>query len=150
MGRTTRGTPTDRRSPPRNGAAAVDVGIGRLLRDARRLSGLTQKTLALTLGVSVWHYRKCESGRSRMTPSQLAQAASALDVPMAYLFQDLPGRRGPPAATGPFSPDEIEVIRSYRAIADMKVREEVRHLLRNVGGRFCPDLLSKPTFRRKR
>lgn len=124
--------------------AGMDVAIGRLLREARRQAGLGRRKLALALGISVPSLQKYESGNARMTPERLAAAARVLDLPMSYFFQDIPRATARSGVAGPYTADELQVIRCYRAIGDLELRKEICRLLADLGAGAGLGLLLLP------
>jgi len=123
----------------------MDMAVGRLLREARRQAGLGRKKLALALGISIPSLQKYENGNARMTPERLAAAARVLDLPMSYFFQDIPRPAARSGVAGPYTADELQVIRCYRAIDDLELRKEVRRLLAGLGAAPGLELLRLPT-----
>jgi transcriptional regulator with XRE-family HTH domain len=68
----------------------INLSIGRRIRRRRRLMGMTQKDLGDILGLQFQQVQKYECSSSRVTASRLYLLASALKVPIAYFFTDLP------------------------------------------------------------
>ena len=65
----------------------LDARIGRLIRERRRLLGLTQEALARTLGITQHQLQKYETGGNRIAASRLVDCAMALEVPIAWFYQ---------------------------------------------------------------
>ncbi len=70
---------------------ATDVHIGARIRSRRMQTGKTQEWLADQLGLSFQQVQKYEKGTNRVGGSRMQQIATALNVPPAYFFKDLPG-----------------------------------------------------------
>ena len=68
---------------------SIDRHLGRRLRLVRELSNLSQSELARRLGINVDQLARYEIGNERMPASQLFQAASIVDVPGPWFFEDL-------------------------------------------------------------
>jgi transcriptional regulator with XRE-family HTH domain len=115
-----------RRTIREHGPDPVDVHVGRRLRQARFLAGMSQEELGEGIGVSFQAVQKYENGENRLSAGRLAAAAKFLGVPMSFFFQDdtEPQTAGDTAG---FTSKEIELVRHYRAIRGDDMRE---HLLR--------------------
>jgi transcriptional regulator with XRE-family HTH domain len=62
------------------------------LRLRRLEAGLSQTTLADTLGISVQQFQKYEGATTRISSGALYQLALTLDVPVQYFFDGLSRR----------------------------------------------------------
>ncbi len=60
--------------------------IGKRLRDARVLRGLSQERLGKMVGVSSQQVQKYENGTNRLSPARMKQFAASLAVTINYLF----------------------------------------------------------------
>lgn len=67
----------------------IDLHIGRRLRRRRHLLGLTQQTLAESIGIRFQQIQKYECGANRVTASRLYELAGALKVPVNYFYEGL-------------------------------------------------------------
>jgi DNA-binding XRE family transcriptional regulator len=77
-----------RRPPPyRPSPSPVDARLGRRLRAARELLGITQKQLGAAMGVSAAMVRRYESGARPLTPARFAAAVSFLGLPLSWFFR---------------------------------------------------------------
>ena len=65
----------------------VNAYLGRQLRRRRRLLGLTQKHIAVVVGVGFQQIQKYECGANRMSAAMLWKLAGALDAPVEYFFE---------------------------------------------------------------
>ena len=75
-------------SPPgKKRTTEVDRVIGAKIRMRRGELGLTQTQLANAIGVTFQQVQKYEQGANRVGGSRLARVAEALDVPVAYFFE---------------------------------------------------------------
>lgn len=75
--------------PDRN---AIDVEIGRRIRELRVDRQLSAEELARVLGLSIEHYLLREEGRGRFSAEQLFQLAKRLEVAMADIFDGFADR----------------------------------------------------------
>ena len=77
-----------RRPPPYRGAPSpIDARLGRQLRAARQLLGVTQKELGAAMGVSAAMVRRYESGTRALPPARFAAAVSFLGLPLSWFFR---------------------------------------------------------------
>lgn len=72
---------------------AIDVEVGARVKLRRKLTGMSQQSLAEKLGVTFQQVQKYEKGANRVGASRLSQIATALDVPMSYFFDGNQGER---------------------------------------------------------
>src|SRR3984957_16842669 len=114
-----------RRTVREHGPDPVDVHVGKRLRQARLLAGLSQEELGDGIGVSFQAVQKYEQGENRLSASRLFRAAKLLNQAVAFFFDALDGEpTGGPAMA--FTRDEIDLVRHFRQIGSEEVRE---HLL---------------------
>lgn len=66
----------------------IDTQVGKRVRMRRLMVGMSQDALAKELGLTFQQVQKYEKGSNRISASRMKQIADALDVPMAYLFED--------------------------------------------------------------
>ncbi len=98
-------------TPPKE----VDIRVGKNLRNARNLRGLTQKQLGETVGLTLQQIQKYENGSNRITVSRLHQFSEVLHIPVAQFFSG-PGPESAPTDTDGseeglrFSAEDFEVL----------------------------------------
>ena len=68
---------------------SVDVHVGKRLRQRRRLLGLTQHQLAVTIGVRFQQIQKYECGANKVSAGRLWALSQALEVQPGYFFEGL-------------------------------------------------------------
>jgi DNA-binding XRE family transcriptional regulator len=75
--------------PYRPGPAArqVSVAVGKRLRQARQMAGVTRPALAAAIGVAAATVGRYEAGR-RLPPARLAAAALFLGFPLSWFFRE--------------------------------------------------------------
>ena len=116
----------------------VDVHVGTRIRIRRLLIGMNQETLAKALGLTFQQVQKYEGGANRVSASRLSQIADVLDVPIAYFFSDIDLAGGVPdsqeleARERMQRPEVIELIRSYYAIGDARIRGQFLDMVKAV------------------
>jgi transcriptional regulator with XRE-family HTH domain len=72
---------------PKTARSALDARIGARLRQRRIETGLSQRQLAESIGVSFQQIQKYEGGRSRVAASTLFALSDALDIDAAWFFE---------------------------------------------------------------
>lgn len=102
---------------PRRGmkgrATEQDVLVGRRLKAARELAGLTQEQLGAVMGVSFQAVQKYECGENRLSVERLKRAIDVLGRPVSYFFGgDDVGAQG--LMTRDLTPQEALLIRNFR------------------------------------
>lgn len=121
-----------RRTVREDGPDPIDVQVGRNLRKARLLAGLSQEELGDGIGVSFQAVQKYEQGENRLSASRLYRAATLLGQPIAFFFQEL-AAAPPGAAAARLTHDEIDLLRHFRLIAKDELREHVLQVAKRIG-----------------
>ena len=121
-----------RRTIREHGPDPVDVHVGRRLRQARFLAGLSQEELGTGIGVSFQAVQKYEHGENRLSASRLFKAARLLDRPISFFFEELGGEAMAKESNG-FSREEIELVRHFRQIPSEEVREHLLQMTKRIG-----------------
>jgi transcriptional regulator with XRE-family HTH domain len=67
----------------------IDVHVGSRIRLRRTLLGISQSTLAETLGLTFQQVQKYEKGSNRVSSSRLVDLANALDVSVSFFFEEM-------------------------------------------------------------
>jgi transcriptional regulator with XRE-family HTH domain len=116
---------------------STDVLVGSRVRFRRTEIGITQQTLAEKLGVTFQQVQKYEKGTNRIGAGRLQEVAKALDVPITYFFQSLPGAPGESEDQGSSAKimrvsGASELLRAYAQIESPIVRRAVLDLVRKL------------------
>ncbi len=131
----------------------VDVHVGEVLRQRRKLAGFTQERLADSIGLTFQQIQKYEMGRNRVSASRLYQFSKVLETPVSVFFEgysDTPGER----AVSGFAEDSqesfdgsedatentdlmksretINLIRTYYSIPDETLRRSFLKMLKQT------------------
>lgn len=122
------------------GKKSIDVEIGRRLRLARVAKGLTQKEMAISIGVSHQAVQKYESGESRLSLSRLAILRQHLDIEAADL---LPAIRADGTAVADPLASMAQSISGIR-LANLfgRMRPDQQQSLLNVAKAMVPEAVS--------
>jgi transcriptional regulator with XRE-family HTH domain len=115
----------------------IDVHVGARIRTRRLLIGMNQETLAKALDLTFQQVQKYEGGANRVSASRLSEIAAILGVPIGYFFEDIASgdatdKRGLEARERLQRPEAIELIRSYYAITDQRVRSQFIEMVKAV------------------
>lgn len=120
-------------------ANAVDRRLGQRVRTRRLEIGMSQERLAELLGVTFQQVQKYEKGVNRIAASRLFDISSALDVPVARLFEGLTSTRlgaGVAEAEQDYihdalaTPEGAQLIALFAAIKNPRVRRRVVDLVK--------------------
>lgn len=121
----------------------VDIHVGRRIRMRRVWMQVTQMALAEAIGVTFQQVQKYEKGTNRVGASRLQQIADALDAPVSYFFEDMPGAAadddGDRSGQKTLQPEIVEfassdeglaLIRAFSRITDKRVRSRTLGLVK--------------------
>lgn len=109
----------------------MDIHVGRQLRLARELAGLTQTDISKELGMSFQVVQKYEQGEIRVSASRLFQLSVLLAKPVGYFFD---GFEAGAEGRGELERDEIDLVRAFRLIRSPELKQCIQRLLREIGG----------------
>ena len=115
---------------------AIDKHVGNQLRLRRNLLNLSQEKLGEKIGVTFQQVQKYEKGLNRVGASRLQGLAEALEVQVAFFFEDAPKMQvaeSSPIADIAYkefcsSTEGIELMRAFSRITDPKIRAKVLDL----------------------
>jgi transcriptional regulator with XRE-family HTH domain len=118
----------------------VDARIGARIRARRMLLGINQTELGRSSGVTFQQIQKYEKGTNRITASRLHEIADTLDVPIGFFFEGVPGRKAVRDGSADLAsllaaPEAIALLKSFRDIADAKVRQGLVALAKQLAKR---------------
>lgn len=127
---------------------SVDEHIGQRVQLRRVMMGLSQKDLAKICGVTFQQIQKYETAGNRISASRLYELSTALETPVTFFFQGLPGT--PPMETrggkttgrvaeqkndDPLAKNEsLQLINLYWKLPDDEQRKMVMKMLRTLTG----------------
>jgi len=116
--------------PEESGEPAVHVA--KAIRDLRHRSGLSQRQLAMRMGVPRTYVSKIENEKATPTLSSLARLAAALEVTVPDLLRDCgPSREDEVAEllTDPFVAELVEFTSKLNAMQLSSVLAQVRDMV---------------------
>ncbi len=123
---------------------AVDLHVGGRVRMRRKMLGLSQESLASTLGLTFQQVQKYERGSNRISASKLYQIAKTLQVPVAFFFDGLDEPTADNAVdeaalnverklqTFLMTPDGFELAKAFPKITQGRIRRQVLDLVRTM------------------
>ncbi len=110
----------------------IDIHVGNRLRSRRLVLGLSQEKLGERLGITFQQIQKYEKGTNRVSASKLQAAASVLNVPIGYFFEDndtvVPDglvREVDEIGTFLLSRDGVSLNRAFTSIKNRQVRQSI-------------------------
>jgi transcriptional regulator with XRE-family HTH domain len=109
-----------------------EVHVARAIRDLRHRSGLSQRQLALRMGVPRTYVSKIENEKATPTLSSMARLAAALEVTVPDLLRDCgPSREDEIAEllTDPFVAELVEFTSKLNAMQLSSVLAQVRDMV---------------------
>ena len=106
----------------------IDVDVGKRIRARRLFLGMNQADLAATLGLTFQQVQKYEHGANRVSASRLLAIANALAVPISFFFVNRVAHDDARME----QPETIELVRSYHAISDARVRQQFLQMVKAV------------------
>lgn len=126
----------------RHGPHPVDVHVGARIRERRKQLGLSQQSLADSLGLTFQQVQKYERGTNRVSSSKLWDVARTLQASVSYFFEHLTGgggeARGAAEDGAEYRHDFImtaegsELAKAFPRISNRKVRRQVLELVRTL------------------
>jgi transcriptional regulator with XRE-family HTH domain len=131
----------------------VDTHVGGRIRMRRRVMGLSQESIAESLGLTFQQVQKYERGSNRVSASKLFGIAHVLKVPISYFFEDLPepggSRGGDHSAAASESSirdflattEGLELARRFPLIPKGRLRRQVLELVRALTEELEPALV---------
>lgn len=123
----------------------IDIHVGSRIRLRRNMFGMSQEKLGESLGITFQQIQKYEKGTNRVGASRLQAIASILGVPVAFFFEDAPGRENEAPSglaeesSGAFvvdflnSAEGLQLNRAFARIGDQRVRRKIVDLVKALG-----------------
>ena len=112
----------------------VDIHVGKKIRQARLVRGLTQSGVAKQLGLSFQQLQKYETGYNRVSASKLYELSQLLDVAPSYFFEGLATGEPEPAPTTLMDDQTAKAVQALAWIQDEKVKNHLRSMIHEIAG----------------
>ena len=133
------------RSTKSRGTNEFDSHVGRRLRAARTLAGMSQTRLGQAVGLTFQQIQKYEKGVNRIGASRLQQFAALLNVPPSYFFEGQQTEQPTPsqATVDEIDPNLIgavsqrqamELVRNFSRIDSKSLRRHIFDLVKAAAG----------------
>ena len=151
----TKTAPPRRPERPGPGVDPVDLHVGARIRMRRRFIGMSQQSLADTLGLTFQQVQKYERGSNRVSASKLYEIARALGVGTSYFFEGLldpvQGKLEAPAGGGGgetreflFTAEGMELARLFPQLTSPLLRRQLLQLIQAAAQDQVGDLETRP------
>ncbi|MDD9911136.1 MAG: helix-turn-helix transcriptional regulator [Ahrensia sp.] len=125
----------------------IDVHVGKRVRMQRMVLKMSQEALGDKLGVTFQQIQKYEKATNRISASKLYQIASALNVQVAFFYQDAPiaanEARGLSEADGPAyetdfysTPESLKLNLAFKRIGSPSLRRRTVDLVKAMADEF--------------
>ncbi len=119
----------------------IDIHVGSRVRLRRTMQGMSQEKLGDALGITFQQIQKYEKGSNRIGASRMQQISEALNVPVAFFFEDAPvpgGAVSGMAEAGATSyvvdflssPEGIQLNRAFVRITNPAIRRKIIDMVR--------------------
>ena len=112
----------------------VDIHVGKKIRQARLVRGMTQSAVAKELGLSFQQLQKYETGYNRVSASKLFELSQLLDVSPSYFFEGLASGEDPAAAIDLMDDQTAKAVKALASIKDEKVKNHLRSMIHEIAG----------------
>jgi transcriptional regulator with XRE-family HTH domain len=106
---------------------SVDSLVGARIRILRKRRKMSQTDLGEAIGVTFQQIQKYENGKNRVGASRLHLVATALDVPIAELFDGVAESdpRLKPTKSVAFDPQALRFAEAFVKISDKEIRSSL-------------------------
>ena len=128
---------------------AIDIHVGRRVRQRRTLFGYSQEQLSLEMNITFQQVQKYERGSNRISASRLWDISQILEVDIGYFFEDMSRDtkaqsprsartsvkryNASPIVKDPMARREtLELVRSYYSIEKPHVRKRLSEMIKAV------------------
>jgi transcriptional regulator with XRE-family HTH domain len=111
--------------------------------------GMSQEKLGNSVGLTFQQIQKYERGLNRIGSSRLHQFCKALDVPVSFFFDEMPGDMGSQPSSASQAQqatydenmsrrETLELVRAYYRIDNCNTRKRIFELVKAVGAGETP------------
>lgn len=112
-------------------AHPVDIHVGKKIREARLVRGLTQSAVARELGLSFQQLQKYETGYNRVSASKMFELSQLLEVSPSFFFEGLGDEPARPE-TGLMDEQTAKAVMALTSIKDEKVKNHLRSMIHEI------------------
>jgi transcriptional regulator with XRE-family HTH domain len=107
---------------------AVDIHVGRQLKQARTLRRLSQTDVARRLKLSFQQIQKYEIGSNRIAASRLFELSNILEVPTSYFFEGLDEDANTQKDSA------MDIVSAVASIKDEQMKARIVTFIQDVAG----------------
>jgi len=111
-----------------NELSKFDRQLGRKIREARQLRGLTQTELGRALGVSYQQVQKNETGKSRVSAERLDALCKILKTPLSFFL----GTSEIPRSQWLFPAETIRLATSINELPSEVIQRNIKSLVSSI------------------
>ena len=112
----------------------VDIHVGKKIRQARLVRGMTQSAVAKDLGLSFQQLQKYETGYNRVSASKLFELSQLLGVSPSYFFEGLVSGEEQTVSTALMDDQTAKAVKALASIKDEKVKSHLRSMIHEIAG----------------
>jgi transcriptional regulator with XRE-family HTH domain len=123
-----------KRGRPR--VAGTEIDVGARIRQRRTQLQMSQKDLSRRAGVSVRQIQKYENGLNGIAASRLPSLAKALDISLAFFFDNSDSGRTAESDLFLDTTDKVRLARAYSRIQNQKIHRELIRLVEALAQRM--------------
>lgn len=120
----------------------VDEYVGKRLRLRRTLVGVSQESLAESLGITFQQVQKYEKAINRVSASRLYEIAKILNIPVSFFFDEY-GEENPVygmaaeegsnyAVEETKNRESLALLKAYYQISEPKIRKKALELIKSL------------------
>lgn len=116
----------------------IDAHVGKRIRMRRVEQRMSRATLGEYIGLTHQQVEKYERGVNRIGASRIQEMCTALEIPVAFLFEGAPGSpssvNGVPQYIVEFmtSQEGVRIVEAFGRITDPKVRRDLVRMVTNI------------------
>jgi transcriptional regulator with XRE-family HTH domain len=121
-----------RRIASTDGPHPVDVAVGARIRIIRKGKGMSQGTLAQSLGLTFQQVQKYERGSNRVSASKLVEIARTLEVSPSELLGEFDTASQPAIDWATYTPEVVKLVENFKHIRSPRLRRAALKLVANL------------------
>lgn len=116
-----------------NDISHFDRKLGRKVKEARQLRGMTQAKLGEAVGVTYQQIQKYEAGKNRISADRLNNIGTALKLPLSY-FLDVEDEA---RSQWLFPADTLRLATSINDLPSDVIRNNIKRLVNSINTAWC-------------
>ena len=116
-----------------NDISHFDRKLGRKVKEARQLRGMTQAKLGEAVGVTYQQIQKYETGKNRISADRLNNIGTVLKLPLSY-FLDVEDEA---RSQWLFPADTLRLATSINDLPSDVIRNNIKRLVNSINTAWC-------------